>query len=92
MLESSIPELADPPVIYRMHKVIEYMTGLVPNGAKASPIVRRISSEMMNDIVEYPPELVEMYVGQISALLSWVATGKMVEDVTYPPGFVEDSV
>lgn len=89
-LESSIPELDDPPVIVRMRKVVSYMTSLVPTGAKASPIVKRISSEMLNDIVEFPPELIEMYVGQISALLSWVADGQFVEDVVYPPGFQDD--
>lgn len=67
------------------------MTSLVPTGAKASPIVKRISSEMLNDIVEFPPELIEMYVGQISALLSWVADGQIVEDVVYPPGFEDDN-
>lgn len=88
-LDSSIPGPDEPVVFQRMDRVITFVTGMVPGGSKGSPIVKRVVSEMVEEIRDVPPEMVELYVRQISALLHWVATGETLGDIPLPAGFEE---
>lgn len=86
-LESSTLAPADTPVVERLKKVVEYVSKMVPSGAKGSAIVRRMAMELLNDVSEYPPEFVEFYLKQFSALMYWTAMGETIDDVPLPEDF-----
>lgn len=86
-LESTIPVQDDAPVVIRLRKVVDYISGMVPAGAKGSTIVRRMALELLTDVSEFPPEFVEFYIKQLSALLYWTSTGEKISDVPLPEDF-----
>lgn len=79
-----IPE-AD--VFKRLTKVIEYVSGQIPNGSKGSAIAKRIAGEMLNDMTEIPPEFVEFYLKQLATMVYWTATGNPLDEMPLPEGF-----
>ena len=90
---STTPAPADAPVYDRIRRVVNYMTA---NGMKASGgdagnkrslfIVSKLVEEVINDLHDVPPEIVEMYMTQISRLLYWASTGIVPEGDELPEG------
>lgn len=83
----TIPEPADLPILNRMNQVIDYMSNAVPTGFKASGIMKRVAREMLSEMDEIPPEILEFYVKQLSTMLYWVATGAALDDMPLPENF-----
>lgn len=54
------------------------------------PIVKRIANDMLEDVREFPPELVELYIKQVAALLYWTAEGRVMDDIPLPDDFKVD--
>lgn len=54
------------------------------------PIVKRIANDMLEDVREFPPELVELYIKQVAALLYWTAEGSVMDDIPLPDDFKVD--
>lgn len=88
---SSTPEADDPAVLIRMRKVVNYISAMVPaSGNAMGPIVKRIANDMLEDVREFPPELVELYIKQVAALLYWTAEGRVMDDIPLPDDFKVD--
>lgn len=79
------------PVYARLRVVLNYMSqmGKQMSGEKNPKlgIFNKIMSEMMKEVTEYPPAIVELYLKQFAGLVFWVADGDVIDGVEFPPGF-----
>lgn len=79
---------AEPPVVQRLRKAIDYVVKSMPNnGATWAPIVKRVTADMVENMEEFPPEIIEFYTQQVAGLLYWTATGKGITGVPLPDDF-----
>jgi hypothetical protein len=66
---------------------MDYVTGMAGKD-EMPPIVRRLAVEMISEIRDYPPEIVELYVKQVAALIYWTGSGEVIKDFPMPPDFM----
>lgn len=85
---STTLEPAEPPVVKRLRKAIDYVVRSMPaNGMTWAPIIKRVTADMIENLEDFPPEIVEVYTQQVAGLLYWTATGKGIPDVPLPEDF-----
>ncbi|HEY6020720.1 MAG TPA: hypothetical protein VIY48_12740 [Candidatus Paceibacterota bacterium] len=87
-LESSTPAPEAEAVVYRrLNSVLDYVSKMVPADAKGAKIAQRIGREMVGDLSEVPPEIVEFYIKQLAGMMFWCATGETLDGVVLPEDF-----
>jgi hypothetical protein len=86
-LSSTLVRVVDPPVVQRIKQVMNYVTSMAGKN-EMPPIVNRLAMEMISEIRDYPPEIVELYVKQVAALIYWTGSGEIIKDFPMPPDFV----
>lgn len=52
------------------------------------PIINRMAIEMVSELRDYPPEIIELYVKQVAALIYWTGSGEIIKDFPMPPDFI----
>jgi len=87
---STLVRVVDPPVITRIKQVMDYVTNMAGKN-DMPPIVRRLAQEMISEIRDYPPEIVELYVKQVAALIYWTGSGEIIKDFPMPPDFMTET-
>ena len=87
-IRSSTLVPAEPEVILRLRKAIEYVVRSMPNNGSAwAPIVKRVTADMVENIEDFEPEIIELYTRQVAGLLYWTATGEGITGVPLPEDF-----
>lgn len=86
--EFSTLEAADKaPVFKRLDTMITYISNAVPSGNKVGPILRRVAADMTEDIQQFPPEVVELYIKYFASMMYWVAEGNTPDEFPLPEDF-----
>jgi hypothetical protein len=84
-----VEEKAD--VIKRLESGMEFLTkGIIdsPNTSrKAKFMFSKLWQEAILELQEVPPELVEQQFASTTALMYWISTGQVIENVPMPEGF-----
>lgn len=75
------------PVFKRLDTLIDYVSKAVPAGNKVGPILRRVAADMTEDIQQFPPEVVELYIKYFASMLFWVAEGNTPDEFPLPDDF-----
>lgn len=74
-----------------MRQAIDYVVRSMPStGATWAPIVKRVTADMVENMEDFPPEIIELYTRQVAGLLYWTATGRGIDGVPLPEDFQVD--
>jgi hypothetical protein len=76
----------DAPVLNRIKLVLNYMSR-IRGGKNVSPVVIRVAMEMLDELREVPPPILEFYTKQVAAMLFWVSSGEDNPDMPLPEDF-----
>ena len=84
-----VEEKAD--VIKRLEAGMEFLTkGIIDSpttSRKAKFMFSKLWEEAILELQEVPPELVEQQFASTTALMYWISTGQIIENVPMPEGF-----
>ena len=92
--ESTTPVLDEkPPVLERLEYVFSFMLKDVLESPRTSKrakfMMRKIVEEAMLELQEAPPEMIEENFARSTALMHWVSTGEVIQNIPVPDGFWE---
>lgn len=75
----------DIPVLARVKQVLQFfsgsMAGVSGERSKFAFMVNKVAVEMLEELYEVPPEIMEAYLKQFSQMLYWAATGDESSDL-----------
>jgi hypothetical protein len=81
----------DPPIIQRIRTVSAYFTqSLQKNRGQSGKVgfmVNKLISDALDEAGEVPPEILEFYMGQATAVLYWAASGETIVNMPLPDDF-----
>lgn len=83
---TSLVLAGDAPVMLRIKRVMTYMARR--GNSRIPGVVVKIVTEMLGELDEVPPAIVELYTKQVAAMLFWVSTGEADPDIPLPEDFV----
>lgn len=83
--DEPLEERDDIPVLARIKQVLKFfsgsMAGVQGERTKFAFMVNRVAVEMLEELYEVPPEIMEAYLMQFSEMLRWAATGDESSDL-----------
>lgn len=65
----------------------QYLKSIGGTSARAAILVQRVFNDAMEDAEEIPPEFMELYLKQGSAIMYWAATGETIVNMPLPEEF-----
>jgi len=83
---SSLALQDDAPVVIRIKRVLGYMS--TRGGNRIPSVFVRIAMEMLTELSEVPPPILEFYTKQVGAMLYWVSSGEADPNIPLPEDFV----
>lgn len=83
-----------PFVVRRVEILLDYYLSTIDDGSarghKISFLLKKLMNEALEEfaLMDTPPEMLEHYLRQSSAMLWWGATGENIANVPLPPSFL----
>lgn len=89
---STLAQDEDNPVFHRLQLALKYMVSK-GNGIQGKGMTMKIVTKIMNEALEdmrdsgLHPDVMSMYIKQLSAMTSWIADGKWQTEIPMPEDF-----
>lgn len=90
---STLAVVEESDVIKRIRLITDHFTKSIakdPSKKKVAFLLRRITEEAIEEMVDAPEEILEYYMTEATAILYWAATGMVIENMPLPDDFQPD--